>query len=159
MDEDKRYESRETGLVNYIYTEQISRYLKREFGRGNDELAKVAKLKKVEQKSRIIEKFVQEFRRVVRGSRYKGQALVKNLKRKINIVIQIRLIEAKRPSRGIKQWYKRATNLNQHQRENKREKERLREKKKKISRQEQRQTRIANIQEGFRLYLALSRFC
>jgi len=46
--------------------------LKREFGRGNDELAKVAKLKKVEQKSRIIEKFVQEFRRVVRGSRYKG---------------------------------------------------------------------------------------
>ena len=58
MDEDKIYESRETGLLNYIYIEQISRYLEREFGRGNNELAKVAKLKRVKQKSRIIEKFV-----------------------------------------------------------------------------------------------------
>jgi len=61
--------------------------LEREFGRDNDELTKVAKLKKVEQKSRIIEKFVQEFRRVVKRSRYKGWALVEDLKRGINIVI------------------------------------------------------------------------
>jgi len=44
--------------------------LKREFGEGDDGSAKVAKLKKVEQESRIIEKFIQKFRRVVRESRY-----------------------------------------------------------------------------------------
>jgi len=45
--------------------------LKREFGGGDNELAKVAKLKKLEQERRIMVAFVQEFRRVARESGYK----------------------------------------------------------------------------------------
>ena len=39
-------------------------------------MMKVVELKKVEQWSRTIKEFVQEFRRVVRESRYKEQPLI-----------------------------------------------------------------------------------
>ena len=48
----------------------------------------MAELKKVEQGSRTIEEFVQEFRRVARDSRYKGKLLVEEFKRRINGVIR-----------------------------------------------------------------------
>jgi len=45
--------------------------LKKEFGRGDNELAKVVELKKIEQRARIIEDFMQKFRRIVQDSEYK----------------------------------------------------------------------------------------
>jgi len=44
--------------------------LKQEFGRRDDKMIKVAEFKKVNQESRIIEEFVQKFKRAVRESRY-----------------------------------------------------------------------------------------
>jgi len=41
---------------------------------------KVAELKKVEQRSRTIKKFVKEFRRVIRESGYKKKLLIKEFK-------------------------------------------------------------------------------
>ena len=46
--------------------------LKKEFGGGDNETMKVEELKKIEQKSSMMEKFVQGFRRAARGSRYEG---------------------------------------------------------------------------------------
>ena len=54
--------------------------IKKEFGGGDKESVKVAELKKVEQRSRIIEEFVQEFKRAVRGSGYKGRLLIEEFK-------------------------------------------------------------------------------
>ena len=54
--------------------------LKKEFGRGDDEMIRVMELKKVEQGSKTMENFVQEFRRAARDSRYKGRSLVENFK-------------------------------------------------------------------------------
>ena len=54
--------------------------LKKEFGRGDDKMIRVMELKKVEQGSKTMENFVQEFRRVARDSRYKGRSLVENFK-------------------------------------------------------------------------------
>jgi len=68
--------------------------LKREFGKRDDETMKVTKLKKIKQGNRTIEEFVQEFRRTVRGSRYKARPLVKEFKKGINRAIQRKLIEA-----------------------------------------------------------------
>jgi len=45
--------------------------LKKEFGRGDNELAKVVELKKIEQRARIIEDFMQKFRRIAQDSEYK----------------------------------------------------------------------------------------
>lgn len=70
--------------------------LKREFGKDNDKLAKVAKLKKVKQETRTIKEFIQEFRRVVRDGRYEELALVEELKREVNKVIRRKLMKAER---------------------------------------------------------------
>ena len=61
--------------------------LRKKFGRGDDKIIKVAELKKVEQKSKMIEEFVQEFRRAARGKRYKRRLLVDEFKRDMNGVI------------------------------------------------------------------------
>ena len=45
--------------------------LKTEFSSGNNESAKIAELKRVGQESRMMQKFVQEFRRAMRESSFK----------------------------------------------------------------------------------------
>ena len=67
--------------------------IKKKFSRGNKKLVKVVKLKKVEQEIRIMEEFVQEFKRVARESRYNKRALVEEFKKRINRVIRRKLIK------------------------------------------------------------------
>jgi len=74
----------------------------------------VAELKKVEQEEKTIEKFVQKFRRAVRGSGYKERPLIEEFKRGMNRTIRRKLIEVERPSRSIEQWYERIINLDRH---------------------------------------------
>ena len=88
--------------------------LKKEFGGEDNKLAKVTELKRVEWDWRTMEKFIQEFRRVARGSKYDGRALVEEFKHGMNEVIRRNLIEAERPSWSIVQWYECATNLDWH---------------------------------------------
>jgi len=61
--------------------------LKKEFGGGDDKIIKVVKLKKIEQRNKVIEKFIQEFRRAVRESSYKERPLIKEFKREMNETI------------------------------------------------------------------------
>jgi len=61
--------------------------LKKEFGGGDKEVLKVVELKKLEQEEKIIEKFIQEFKRAVRGSRYKEKPLIKEFKRCMNRIV------------------------------------------------------------------------
>ena len=86
---------------------------------------KVVELKKVEQESKMIEYFVQKFRRAVRESGYEGRLLIKKFKQDINGVIWYRLMKLEYQPRSIKQWYERMSNLNRYQRESRRKKERL----------------------------------
>ena len=44
--------------------------IRKEFREGDKESVKVVELRRLEQRSRIMEEFVQEFKRVARGSRY-----------------------------------------------------------------------------------------
>jgi len=74
-------------------------------------------------------KFVQEFKRAARGSRYEGRPLVEEFKRGMNRVIRRKLMEAENQPGSIEQWYKRATALNRNWRESRREKERLKRRK------------------------------
>ena len=67
--------------------------LKEEFGREDNKTMKVVELKKVEQGSRIIEEFVQEFRRIAKGSKYKKRPLVEKFKRGMNDIIKQRLMK------------------------------------------------------------------
>lgn len=54
--------------------------LRKEFGKEDNKLAKVAELRKIEQELRTMEKFMQEFQKVARESGYKGKHLNKEFK-------------------------------------------------------------------------------
>ena len=115
----------EAGEVEFESVEEFFTCLKKEFGGGEEELVKVAELRKLEQGGRTMEEFVQEFKRAVRGSGYEGRPLVEEFKRGMNGGIRRKLMEAENPPTSIEQWYKRATALNRNWRESRREEERL----------------------------------
>jgi len=85
-------EDLEGGLLKHETAEEFLVNLKKEFGGGDKETVKVAELKRLEQEGRTMEEFVQEFRKAVRDSRYKGRLLVEEFKRGINGVICQRFI-------------------------------------------------------------------
>jgi len=87
-------EELEAGEVEYETVEEFLSNLKKKFGREEEESVKAVELRKLEQEERTMEKFVQEFKRVARGSRYKGRPLVEEFKRGMNGVIRRKLIEA-----------------------------------------------------------------
>ena len=116
-------EDLEVGEIEYKFLAG----LKKKFGEGYEEVVKIAELRRLEQRGRTMEKFVQEFRRVARGSGYKKRPLVEEFKKGMSGAIRRKLIKAEKPSTSIEQWYKCATNLDQYWRESKREEERIRE--------------------------------
>jgi len=122
-------EELESGEVEYESADEFLMNLRKEFGGGEEEPVKVAELRKLEQGGRMMEEFVQEFKRAARGSRYEGRPLVEEFKRGMNGGIRRKLMEAENPPASIKQWYRRATALDRNWRESKREEERLRGKK------------------------------
>ena len=85
--------------------------LKKEFGGGEEESVKAAKLRKLEQEGRTMEEFVQEFKRAARSSRYEGRLLVEEFKRGMNGAIRRKLIEVENQPGSIEQWFRRAIAL------------------------------------------------
>jgi len=73
-------------LLEYETVGQFLADLKKEFGKGDEKTVKVVELKRLEQEGRIIEKFVQKFRRVARDNRYEERLLVEEFKREMNRV-------------------------------------------------------------------------
>ena len=135
-------EELESGEVEYESAEEFLMSLKKEFSGGEEELVKVAELRKLEQGGKTMEEFVQEFKRAVRGSGYEGRLLVEEFKRGMNRGIRRKLMEAENPPASIEQWYRRAMALDRNWRESRREEEILRGKKEQgggAPKQEQRQ--------------------
>ena len=61
--------------------------IRKEFGGRDEKLVKIAELKRLEQGSKTIEKFIQEFKRAAKESGYKERPLIEEFKRKINATI------------------------------------------------------------------------
>jgi len=136
-------EELEAGEIEFESVGEFLAEIKKEFGGGDEELVKVAELKKIEQGGRTMEEFVQDFKRTARGSGYEGRLLVEEFKRGMNEGIRRKLMEAENPPTSIENWYRRATALDRNWRESRREEERLREKKEMMGgapKQEQRQS-------------------
>ena len=91
------------GEFEYKTAEEFLMSLKKKFGGEEEELVKVAELRKLEQGERMLEEFVQEFKRVVRRSEYKGRLLIEEFKRGINRMIRKKLMEAENPPASIEQ--------------------------------------------------------
>ena len=119
-------EELEAGEIEYESAEEFLTSLKKEFGGEEEKLVKAAELRKLEQGERTMEEFVQEFKRVARGSRYEERPLVEEFKRGMNGVIRRKLIEAENQPGSIEQWFRRAIAFDRNWRESRREEERLR---------------------------------
>ena len=96
-------ENLESRSLSYAMVGKFLSGLKEEFNGGDDNIMKVTELKKVEQGSKIMEEFVQEFRRAARESEYEGRLLIEEFKRGMNRMIRRKLMEAEQSSRSIKQ--------------------------------------------------------
>ena len=118
----------ESGEVEYESAEEFLMGLRKEFGGGEEESVKVAELRKLEQGRRMMEEFVQEFKRAARDSGYERRPLVKEFKRGMNRGIRKKLMELENPPTSIEQWDQRATALDRNWRESRRKEERLRKK-------------------------------
>ena len=88
--------------------------LRKKFRGGEEESVKAVELRKLEQEGRIIEEFIQEFKRAARESGYKGRPLVEEFKRGMNSGIRRKLMEVENPLTLIEQWYQRATALDRN---------------------------------------------
>ena len=135
-------EKLEAGEMEYESIEEFFISMKKEFGGGEEEVTKVVELRRLEQGGRLMEEFIQIFKRVARGSGYKGQLLIEEFKRGVNGGIQRKLMEVEDPLTSIEQWYQRAMALDRNWRESRREEERLKKKEVGggIQKQEQRQS-------------------
>ena len=91
-------EELEAGEVEYKSVGEFLAEIKKKFGGGDEESQKVAEWKRIKQRDRTIEEFVQEFKRIARGSRYEGCPLIEEFKRGMNGAIRRKLIEVENQS-------------------------------------------------------------
>ena len=74
-------------LLEYKTAEEFLTDIKKEFEGGDEEGVKVTELKRFEQESKMMEEFVQEFRKVARDSGYKERLLIEEFKRRMNSIV------------------------------------------------------------------------
>ena len=94
-------EDLEEGELEYELVGEFLTVIKKEFRGKEEELLKVAELRRLEQGGRTIEEFIQEFRRAARESGYKERLLIEEFKREINGIIRRKLMETERPPTSI----------------------------------------------------------
>jgi len=87
-------EELESEEVEYKLAEEFLIGLKKKFGGGEEELVKAVELRKLKQGGRTMEEFIQEFKRVARGSGYERRPLVEEFKRGMNGGIRRKLMES-----------------------------------------------------------------
>jgi len=91
--EENILEDLETEILEYETAGEFSTDIKKEFREEDEESIKVAKLKKLKQGGKMMEEFVQKFRRAARGSRYEGHLLIEEFTWGIHATIRRRLME------------------------------------------------------------------
>jgi len=116
-------EELETGEIEFDLAGEFLAEIRKEFGEGDEESVKVVELKKIEQGGRTMEEFVQNFKRIARGSGYEGRPLIEEFKRSMNRSIRRKLMEAENQPGSIEQWFKRVIALDCNWRESRREEE------------------------------------
>ena len=87
-------EELETGEIEFESVGEFLAEIRKEFEGEDEESVKIAELKKIEQRGRTIEEFVQDFKRIARESGYKGCPLIEEFKWGINGSIRRKLMEA-----------------------------------------------------------------
>jgi len=97
--------------------EQLFSKIRNDFGETSEEERKIEQLRTIEQGGRTCDEYVQEFKKVARGSGYEGRPLIEEFKRGLNGTIRRKLAEAEEPPTTIGEWQERAVRLDKNQRQ------------------------------------------
>jgi len=97
--------------------EQLFTKIRNDFGETLEEERKIEQLRTIEQGGRTCDKYVQEFKKVTRGSSYKRRSLIEEFKRGLNKTIRRKLAEAEELPTTIGEWQERAVRLDRNQRQ------------------------------------------
>jgi len=97
-------------------TEQLFTKIRNNFGETSEEERKIEQLRTIEQGERTCNKYMQEFKKVAKGSGYERRPLIEEFKRGLNGSIRRKLAEAEEPPTTIGEWQERAVRLDRNQR-------------------------------------------
>ena len=97
--------------------EKLFTKIKNDFGETSEEERKIEQLQTIEQGGRTCNEYVQEFKKITRGSSYIERPLIEEFKRGLNRAIRRKLAEAEEPLTTIGEWQERAVRLNRNQRQ------------------------------------------
>jgi len=109
------------GELEVESAEQLFTKIRNDFGETLEEERKIEQLRTIEQGGRTYDEYVQEFKKVARGSGYEGRPLIKEFKRRLNGAIRRKLAEAEELPTTIGEWQKRAVRLDRNQRQSRTE--------------------------------------
>ena len=101
--------------------EQLFAKIRNDFGEISEKERKIEQLRTIKQGGRTCDKYVQEFKKVARGSSYEGRPLIEEFKRRLNRTIRRKLAEAEEPPTTIGEWQERAVRLDRNQRQSRAE--------------------------------------
>jgi len=101
--------------------EQLFSKIRNDFGETSEEERKIEQLWTIEQGGRTCDEYLQEFKKVARGSSYEGRPLIEEFKRGLNGTIRRKLAEAEEPPTTIGEWQERAVRLDRNQRQSRAE--------------------------------------
>jgi len=82
-------------------TEQLFSKIRNDFGETSEEERKIEQLRTIEQGNRTCNEYIQEFKKVARGSSYEGRPLIKEFRRGLSGVLRRKLAEAEEPPTTI----------------------------------------------------------
>jgi len=94
--------------------EQLFAKIRDNFGETSEEERKIEQLKMIE-RGRTCNEYIQEFKKIARGSGYEGRPLIKEFKRGLNGAIRRKLVEAEEPPTTIGEWQERVVRLDRNQ--------------------------------------------
>jgi len=100
---------------------QLFSKIRNDFGETSEEERKIEQLWTMEQGGRTCDEYVQEFKKVMRGSGYEERPLIEEFKRGLNGMIRRKLAEAEEPPTTIGEWQERAVRLDRNQRQSRAE--------------------------------------
>jgi len=101
--------------------EQLFSKIRNDFGEMSEEERKIEQLQTIEQGGRTCDEYIQEFKKVTRGSGYEGRPLIEEFKRGLSGTIRRKLAEVEEPLTTIGEWQERAVRLDRNQRQSRAE--------------------------------------
>jgi len=101
--------------------EQLFAKIRNDFGETSEEERKIEQLRTIEQRGRTCDEYIQEFKKITRGSGYEGRPFIKEFKRGLNGAIRRKLAKAEELPTTIGEWQERAVRLDRNQRQSRTE--------------------------------------